>query len=175
MAKKQNGLYDFTLNLYNNRGYKADVYVDGQKVDNKEKKYNAPMKYEVSTDNDTVNVVIKKTFEINSKLYILKFLFYYIISVFGIFDVREKVFKTMDVEFFVDLKKTQIVNMRLNAYSEGGAAVIVDENAVVIERNAFYEDQTAKARYKTLKKVKIIFTVAAFLIAAAIIVIKISG
>ena len=74
--RKTSGRYNFTLNLYNNRRYEADVYVDGVKVQNKEKRFSAPMRYEHSTDNDVVNVVFKKTYEINSKLYILKFLFY---------------------------------------------------------------------------------------------------
>lgn len=173
MAKKQNGRYAFTLNLYNNRGYNADVYVDGMKLDNKEKKFSAPMKYEFSTDNDVVNVVIKKTFEINCKLYILRFLFYYIISLFGIFDVREKRFNTLDVNLFVDLRKTQVLNLRLNNYVEGGTAAIFDTDLALTEGNVFYKDQVAEKRYKTLKKVKILFTVAVFVIAAAIAVFKI--
>ena len=151
----------------------ADVYIDGVKAQNKEKKFSAPMKYEFSTDNDVVNVVFKKTFEINSKLYILKFLFYYILSIFGIFDVREKNFKTMEVEFFVDLRKAQTVSVRLAPYAEGGAAVLFDPNTVLMQKNVFYEDESAKTRYKTLKKVKIFFTIAVFVIAAAVAIIKI--
>mgnify|MGYP007002267342 CR=1 FL=1 len=171
--RKTSGRYNFTLNLYNNRRYEADVYVDGVKVQNKEKRFSAPMRYEHSTDNNVVNVVFKKTFEINSKLYILKFLFYYILSVFGIFDVREKNFRTMEVEFFVDLQKAQTVSVRLAPYAEGGAAVLFDPETVSMQKNVFYEDQTAKARQKTLKKIKILFTVAVFVIAAAIAIFKI--
>ena len=171
--RKTSGRYNFTLNLYNNRRYEADVYVDGVKVQNKEKRFSAPMRYEHSTDNDVVTVVFKKTFEINSKLYILKFLFYYILSVFGIFDVREKNFRTMEVEFFVDLQKAQTVSVRLAPYAEGGAAGLFDPETVSMQKNVFYEDQTAKARQKTLKIIKILFTVAVFVIAAAIAIFKI--
>lgn len=175
MAKKQNGRNAFTLNLYNNRGHRAEVYADGTQLYNIEKRHSAPMKYEFSTDNDVVNVVIKKTYEINSKLYILKFLFYYIISVFGIFDVREKRFRTLDVNFFVDLRKTQVLNVKLDNFIEGGTAAVFDTDSVRTESNVFYTDKVAEGRYKTLKKVKILFTIAAFLAAAAVVIVKVIG
>lgn len=157
---KNNNKYDFTLNLYNNRWYDAEVYVDGVKLRGKEKKSKYPMRYEYSTDNDIINVSLKKTFEINSSFYILKFLFYFIISIFGIFDLHEKRFRTMEVEFSVDLKNTSLVEIKFDRYREGKEAVLYDANVINMKKNVFHEDSTAKLRYKKLKIIKIFLTIA---------------
>ncbi len=158
------------LNLKVRKG--ADKYskilIDDKKVKSKKDSFGSRIiKYE--TENDTVDIKIYSYLEINNKLWLLTNIFFYIISLFGLFDIRlNKTCKVVDCHFVVKMK--DLVNMTIttkgkNTQTPQEAEVECDSEYQAKE-NVIYIDSVAKKRFKILKIAKII----TFILIMAIIV-----
>lgn len=125
------------------------------------------------TTKNKVNVKIVKSLEINSKLWWLSEIFFFIISVLGIFDTRaDKRCQVTSCDFDVELTKQTNMTVSFNKFEEDGKAVEIESNVAVSEnKNVYYIDKIAKKRIKVTRIVKLAFWIA--LIITAIILASI--
>jgi len=136
------------------------IVVDGKYVKlkkNKEKTYSCS----VETDKKQVEVVIYKTHNYFGKNWFWWNLLYFVISVFGLFDVRaDKKCLVLDGSFNISTEQdTKVIFRRLD-FEEGARFVEVETSSEVEElSNTQYYDKEAKARHKKMKKFKIATTI----------------
>ncbi|MGN1207874.1 MAG: hypothetical protein ACI4TI_00195 [Christensenellales bacterium] len=127
----------------------------------------------VQTEKDKVNIKVQKINELSSRLWFLMGIFFFIVSIFGIFDVKQsKKDVTFDSEFEVNLNK-EVTNFELliNSQVVDGKAVEYDCESEVVEiKNLCFENKVVTKRKKILLATKIILWIAlGFLLAFLII------
>ena len=127
--------------------YKPIVRVEGEELKPGYDKGN--VFFSDSFSSDSVKVEVFTRHRLEGPLWWLFNIFFFIISVFGIFDergiYRYHAFRT---EFRVWLKGdlTKLV-LRNNRYGEGDEALVVESlSGVKVERNAYYKDLTFERR-----------------------------
>lgn len=133
--------------------------IDGQHINIVKNQYgNYEGKFQ--TEKGRIDVKVYRVLEINSKLWFLKHLFYYIISIFGLLDTRrEKKFIVIDCQFQVDLQNTDQVSIELSAQKmldQGRAFEIVSNSTVAEHTNTYFVDKKAKKRNRLLRVFKVI-------------------
>lgn len=139
-----------------------NVEIDGKIV--KLKKNSSSGLYEgtFSTEKDTVDMKVYRYLELNSPLWFLTAIFYFLVSIFGIFDSRkEKSCIVLDCHFEIKLDK-DITNLELwtNPLKTQGRAFELSKECDVKEiKNEYYFDAKAKKKIKWLRLVKFILFV----------------
>ena len=149
----------------------VDIRIDDKHVDIIKNKFgNRVVQYE--TENQTVNIKIKKYLEINSRAWLFWQLLFFFVSFFGIFDIRpDKRCLVLDCEFEVKLEEITTMNISMNYAKSVEKALKVDSNAEINEiKNVAYVDEKAKKRMKILRFVKISVVLA--IIVSIIIVVS---
>ena len=106
-------------------------------------------------------LAIYKTHHYSSKLWFLTNLIYFIISVFGIFDVRhDKNCPVIDCRYILYLDEETKVNLKPFSFTDGGKVAEITSSSPVKEiSNIQYFDKVAQKKHKIMKGVKIALTV----------------
>ena len=138
------------------------IFIDDKEVKLKKNSFGS-YDHTVQTEKDFVNIKIKSVLEINSKSWFLTNLFFFIISVFGIFDYRMPK-KCLSVAFEENVKLTgeqnDITISMLNQIADK-PCVLTKSNCEIEEiQNTCIQDKIALKRMKTLKRTKILLWVA---------------
>ena len=102
-------------------------------------------------------------------------IFYFLLSIFGIFDTRlDKRFITIDSRFVVDVVTDTTAEFSVNEYVDGGEFVKLNTTANYrTVSNVNYKDESAVAKHKTAKKMKLLIFFGILLTVAAFILLKI--
>lgn len=134
------------------------IVVDRKRVRVKKNKFGT---YEAThnAENSRVEVCVYKYLEINSPLWLIIGIFFYIISIFGILDpIREKKPIVLESKFIVDLgsETNGKLELSINLANKYGRAMEYSSNCALQEiKNISREDERAKKRLKILKVVKV--------------------
>ena len=101
-------------------------------------------------------------------------IFFFLISVFGIFDIhRKEKCMVFNFETEVDLKEENKITLQLNSPQENGQAIDVQTDLTNREiSNRYYLDTKAKKTLKILRLTKIFLTLAIVITAIAVLMIK---
>lgn len=131
--------------------------VDGKRV--KSKKDNFGKKCSIiETENDEVEIKIFDFDEMQGKLWFVSSLVFFIISIFGILDIKyKKNCRSIDCKLKVKLKdENNELKISYNKFEDNGLAVNYDSDCEVeVESNRYYINQVSKKRFKIMKWVKI--------------------
>ena len=135
--------------------------VDGQKVKFKNNKFGNRI-FEYQTDKDYATITINRFLEINSKLWLFWQLLFFVISIFGIFDMRHaKGYFVVDCELKIKLTQDTQITLKMNDSPKNDfACTVVAEAEVEQIRNRYYVDEKAKKRGKILVFAKILTFIA---------------
>lgn len=143
------------------KGYgalKPTVKVDGKQMKFKKNEFGS-FESQVQTDKDKVQIEIYRYLEINSRLWWLTQIFFFIISIFGILDpLKEKNCVVIDYKSELDLTNVESasVDLAINTAKNDGKAIELKSEAPCVEQtNEFYVDNKAKKRVKIMKFVKL--------------------
>lgn len=138
------------------------IFIDDKEVKLKKNSFGS-YDHTVQTEKDTVNIKIKSLLEINSKMWFLTNIFFFIISVFGIFDIRLPK-KCLAVSFEENVKlhgeQNEITIALLTQNADKPCATVKSECEVEEVKNICVQDAVALKRRKTLKTTKILLWVA---------------
>ena len=106
-------------------------------------------------------LAIYKTHHYSSKFWFLTNLLYFIISVFGIFDVKQdKNCPVIDCRYILYLEEETKIGLKPFTFTDGGKVAEVTSTAPVKEiSNIQYFDKVAQKKHKIMKGVKIALTV----------------
>lgn len=144
---------ELNIKIVGNQKLNPVVEVDGKLVALSANKFG---NYEgkVQVEKDQVDIKVYRVLELNSKLWFLKYLFYYIISILGIFDVmREKKCVVMDCHLSLTLKGDEQSSILLtcNRMQNQAKAFEITSNCTVQEHsNLFLIDKRAKRKKRVL-------------------------
>lgn len=127
--------------------------------------------YSIKTDKQKIDVTLYKYLEVNSPFYIFWQIFFFIISLFGVFNKRlEKNCVVLKYHATINLENDTTVIARINTNYKEQTALSLETTAQVVEHeNQRMIDKQAKKRLKILKVIKICLWLA--LIAFMIIMI----
>lgn len=138
------------------------VEVDGKVVRLKRNQF-GNFEGQVNVDKDKFDIRISRFLEINSRLWFLKSIFYFLISIFGIFDSRkEKSSVLLDCHFSIDMsaRDSGMVELKLNSLRTQGRACDITSDCTVIEnKNELFVDSRTKKRIKLLRWIKFLIFV----------------
>lgn len=146
------------------------VAVDGEPVRFKKNEFgNIVSNYR--TDKDRVNVKVFRMLDVGGIFWFLAQLFFFLISIFGIFDVhRKERCIVIDYEAEIELGEVNSLVLRVNRPQENSKAVEIETELSVREiSNVYYVDAKAKKKLKALRIAKLILAAAVI----AIIVIAV--
>lgn len=158
------------LNLKVKKGFDkyVKISIDDKKVKSKKDSFGSRI-INYQTENDTVDIKIYHYLEINNKMWFLTNIFFYIISIFGLFDMKlNKTCKVVNCHFIVKMK--DVVNMTITTNIKNSTdlqeAQVECDSEYQTQENSIYIDDVAKKRFKILKTAKIII----FILAIATII-----
>ncbi len=159
------------------KGYgalKPVVKVDGKVIKFKKNEFGS-FESNVQTEKEKVQIEIYRYLEINSRLWWLTQIFFFVISIFGILDpLKEKSCVVIDYKSELDLTTAESASVELainTAKTDGKAIELKSECACVEETNEFYVDKKAKKRVKIMKAVKLLVFLACVAVATTAIVL----
>lgn len=143
------------LSVVDNKAYDNVIVVNGDRFKYKKDK-NRKLNGVIECDNECV-IEIYNWNEINSKLWLIVELFFFIISVFGIFDVkRDKRGKSIDFKAKFKTKDINNISLGFNVFKEDTPAIRIDADCdIEVIENKFYIDKQVIKRYKILKLCKV--------------------
>lgn len=152
---------ELSLKLTGAANIKPIINIDGNNVKFKKNKFDS-FETKFSTDKDRVEISIYKFLEINGKLWFLMSMIFFIISLFGILDVRyERSCIVLDCKFVINLKEKSDIVITFNSLKDKGKAVEIKTDCDFEEiSNNYYVDLKAKKRLKILLAVKILLWIA---------------
>ncbi len=141
--------------------YNPTIMVDGKTFQTKKNKFGSTTAT-ITTEKDSVEVVVSKTLELADKWWWLWAIAYYIVSIFGIFDIKyDTKCVVFDCKFNLKVTENCSFNLAFNKYAEGGKAVeITSDNEVEEIKNNFAIDKKAKNRWKLYFAFKVVSWVA---------------
>lgn len=149
------------------------VNIDDKPVNVKKNEFGSLIcKYQ--TENDKVNIKIYRMLDVGGFVWFITQLFFFVISIFGIFDVHHKE-KCMIVDFEadVDLKEENKITLKFNAPQENAQAINIETDLLSNEvSNKYYLDKKAKKTLKILKITKILLALAIIATVVAVLMIK---
>lgn len=137
------------------------VSVDNKDVIAKRDK-NGHDEYVYESEKSSVDVTLYKYLEVNSPLYMLWQIFFFIISVFGIFNKRlDKKCVVLKYRATINLDADTKIIARINTNYKETKALSIETSAEVVEQENLREvDKNAKKRLKLLKIIKLLLWVA---------------
>lgn len=148
----------------------AIVYVDNKQVKFKQNEFKNLVS-KVETDSDKVTIKVYKALDVGGVVWFITQLFFFLISIFGIFDVYTKNrYLALCFECDVNLKDENNITLSCKKPVNNEKAFEVETDLIVSElENKFYIDEAAKKKLKWLLISKIILAVA--IVATVIIVL----
>ncbi len=126
------------------------------------------------TENNKVNIKAFGMLDVGGIVWFITQIFFFLISVFGIFDIhRKEKCMVFNFETEVDLKEENKITLQLNSPQENGQAIDVQTDLTNREiSNRYYLDTKAKKTLKILRLTKIFLTLAIVITAIAVLMIK---
>ena len=128
---------------------------------------------------DKAEVIVCKTHNYTGKHWFWWNLFYYLISVFGIFDFNNnKRCLVVDFRFNLNLENDTKVMMKINNFEDGGKFAEIESEVELEEiSNIQCFDKEAQRRHKKMKKAKtgIFFGSVALIAILVVLIIKFGG
>ncbi len=165
MARLKLNVYGFNENIsqmtINGKGVKVSSISNGVRT------------YEIESPYKTAHIVIYKNHYYSLKWWAFTSILYFIISLFGIFDIRQdKKCTVIDCRYDIDLNEDTVANMKVFTFTDGGKVVEIESNTKCTEiANIQYFDKRGQKRRKIMNLVKcgilalsLILTIIAFLI-----------
>ena len=161
------------LTLKNAKNLSPTILVDDKPLKFKKNSFGTYCA-QYQTEKDEVSVVIQKYQELSGKFWFLMSILFFIISVFGIFDIKmSKRSIVINSKFNVKLEN-DITNFNATINDAcGDKGVIYNCNGVVEEVvNTCYEDEVVKKRKKILLATKILLWLALVVVVVCFVVKK---
>jgi len=164
------------LEFLGNLNFNFYVKIDEKLVDLK-RLPNGHKIYEFESEKDELDIEIFKWYEEESKIWWLMGIIFYLISFFGIFDVRKgKTANTLKYKgkikllgdhdsYHTFIKVERFLNDN-KAFTPSGDQTIIDNDT-----NRYYVDELVKKRRKKLKKIKTISTILIFVCIGIIVLV----
>ena len=156
----------------NNLPAHTDIFLDGKFYKPKKVKKKAPV-IEYETNNSTVELTLRQYSHLNSRLWLLQEIMFFIISIFGIFDKRFGKFyykENCKIVFNVAAQ----TNATIKFYSPVSKRPVLKcsstESFNEVE-NVFELDKALKQKNKTLNIVKALIVVAVIITAILLIIL----
>lgn len=149
------------------------VKIDDKPIKLKKNEFgNLICKYQ--TNNDRVNIKVFRMLDVGGPLWFITQLFFFLISIFGIFDVHHKErCMIIDFETEVELKEENKITLQLNSPQENEKAVALQTNLTYEElSNKYLLDMKAKKTLKGLRLTKIFLTLAIIITSITVLMIK---
>ena len=148
------------------------ITVDGKYVKlkkNKQKSYACS----IETDKQQVDVVVYKSHNYYGKNWFWWNLLYFVISIFGLFDVRgDKKCLVIDARFTISTEQDTKAILRRQDFEDGARVVEIESSSQIEEtKNIQFYDKEAKARQKKMKKFKIATTIISLALIVTLIVV----
>ncbi|MBP3431979.1 MAG: hypothetical protein J6K39_03915 [Clostridia bacterium] len=127
----------------------------------------------VEPEQKTVDVVIYKSHAYTGKCWFWWNLLYFIISIFGIFDVRqEKRCLCVDCRFKIDVEKDSKVTLKILNFEDGGKVLEIESEAKVEElSNVQGYDKEAQKKHKKMNKAKIGIVAGVIILSVVLIIL----
>lgn len=151
----------------------ALVYVDGEAVKFRRNEFKN-LSATVKTDKDRVKIEVVKALDVGGIFWFLTQILFFIISIFGIFDVRiKKRYMSIRYECDVDLTENGSFALKCNTPRENAAAFEIETDLNTTEiSNICFADEKAKRTCKMLLIAKIFTAIAIAVIAVALLIVK---
>ncbi len=150
-----------------------NISIDGEQVKFKKNQFGSLVcKYQ--TENDKVNVKVFTMLDVGGFIWFLTQLFFFVISIFGIFDIhRKESCLVVDYEAEFDLKEENKITLQFDSPRDGARAVNVGTDLTSREAcNKFYFDKEAKRTLKILTVTKIFLAIAIIASVTAALIIN---
>ena len=124
------------------------------------------------TESDTAEVVLYETHQYTGKLWFLKWLFFYIISVFGIFDIKQnRRCLVTHLRFTIDNKVDSYTIVTFNDIKNSDRVASLQTSCPLTEiANEQYYDKKAQTIHKRINLLKFFITVALIIGLAVLLV-----
>lgn len=136
------------------------VYVDGKQATFKKNKF-GNLVHEFETDKATAKVEVYRALDVGGFFWFITQLFFFLISIFGIFDIhRKEKFIVVRYNSVIELKDKNDITIKLNTLKENGKPVEIEGDASVVEiENSCEVDTKAKKKVKWLRLTKALLAV----------------
>ena len=147
------------LNLKVNNNLNIDSYflVDGKSVKGKKNQFGNTVKC-IETDKEEIEISIFDFNEMQGKLWFLTSFIFFIISLFGLLDIKlNKKCRSIDCKLKVKLdKEINNLNIQYGKFEDNGCAVNFESDCEVeVISNRYYINEKLVKRFKIMKWVKI--------------------
>lgn len=113
----------------------------------------------LSIEKESVRIKVYRVLELSSPLWLLKSIFYFLISIFGLLDtMKEKNFTVIDCDLTLNLANADTFSLELTSrmQNNGKAFEITSNGSVQENNNICFVDTRAKKRNRLLKFLKLI-------------------
>lgn len=130
--------------------------VDGKRLKSKKDNFGNACSL-IETDNGDVEIEIFNWNEMQGKLWFLTSFIFYIISIFGLLDIKQnKSCRFINCKLKVKLKEENNLKIIYNKFQHNSKAINYEGNCEVEEiSNIYYIDEICRKRFKIMKWVKI--------------------
>lgn len=158
-------------------GNLPEIVIDGKVRQAKKNKYEGGYDVIHQTDKDKLEIGLYKYQEINGRLWFLVYLFYFIISVFGIFDLPfgRKII-SLECKFIIDVSSlgdnSTIDIVMISNGKEGKVAQLATKCEYEEVVNQCFIDAKAKRRIKIYRIFKVLFWVSAIITGIVLLIVK---
>lgn len=146
------------------------LYVDDEPLKFKKNEFgNVICKYK--TENDKINIKVSKILDVGGAIWFITQLLFFLISVFGIFDIHKKEnCIIIDFEMEVKLQEENKIILQFNNQKENEKAINIQTDLQNQEIcNKYYLNNKAKRTIKVLKITKIFLTIVIIIVAILIL------
>ena len=161
---------NFYLKIVGGMRPNTEIFIDGKRA--KISKKNGEKVVEYQTDNPTVELKIKRYTFLNLRLWFLVEVFFFLISVFGIFDKRiKKPYIESRCKFTLVAGQNTFVNIRLMPVYEGGKVILLESNCAGSEdENIFVSNKKLKNRNRVMRLTKFLLLAASVITLIVILI-----
>ena len=123
-------------------------------------------------EGDKAEVIIYRTHHYVGKGWFIWNLLYFIVSIFGIFDVRQnKKFLVADCRFNVDIKENKSLSLKILPFASGKLLEFENPEGIEEIQNLHFRDNEAKKKHKIMNWCKVaVFAVAVIACVLAVVV-----
>lgn len=147
-----------TFTIAGNTFYNPNIVIYNQILKHKKGKYGTKV-YTIETDKNELDIEIYTWYELESKYWLPVSLFFFIISCFGIFDIKQKnFFKSLKYKGKIKLTEetNQHLKLTFTTIRESQKAFFSEGNCTIEdnESNQYFFNQELQNRSKLLKKIK---------------------
>lgn len=146
-----------TLIISGNTSFEPNILIDNKKLKYKKNKMRNRI-YQIETDKDEIDIEMYKWFEIESKYWLFTHIFFFIISFFGLFDIKENR-KPYSLKYKGKIKLSEGENelkIILNPFKPNEQSFVWEGNCSVDynDTSKYFIDEGVNEKRRKLKKIK---------------------